>query len=665
MKKRLLGVLASLLAGAGLAAAQNAATSPNGRLEIQFSTERGALVYSVRFRGHPLLDDSTIALDLDGQPSLGNNVRISQVTPSWGVDDYTPVAGKTAHVHDAYNQVTLTLAEPQPPGRTFTIEARAYNDGVAFRYVVPKQPGLESYRLRQEAIGYAIAKDASAWGLVLPNFRSPYESEYLHLTVSALNAHGSFGKPELIGLPTLMQVPGVGWMAITEAAVAGDAKMYLTSPQHGSGLESELSPLPDKSGLAVVGPLPHASAWHVILVGEAPGRLVESNLIDDLNPPSAIADTSWIHAGKASWNWWSGNVGPHDSPDTPPAPGASVLDTSKMRYYIDFAAQSGFRYMLIDAGWSKVDPNLPGKTDITQTNGHLDIASLVQYAAARNVKLWIWINHDATVAQMQTAFPLYEQWGVAGVKVDYLQEDDQPGIQFYYDVAKLAAAHHLMVDFHGATTPWGMERTYPNVLGYEATMGMEYNKWSARDTPAHRATLALTRLLSGPMDYTPGGFRNATQAGFIPRNRFPMVQGTRAQQLAMYVIDYVPIQMVPDAPSAYAGQPAFQFIKDVPAAWDETRALDGFPGQYVTIARRHGRDWYLGSITDWDPRTVTVPLSFLGSGTYTAQLYADAADAPQNPEHVALTTQTVTSSDTLTLKLAPGGGAAIRFVPQP
>lgn len=660
-------VLAAAAMGASAQAANAPAvpattvTSPDGRLQIQFATTSGGpagtagwLVYSVRFNRQPLINNSSISLTLQGQPPLGPDVRLLQATPGSGVDDYTPVAGKAAHVDDPYNRLALTFTEPQAPGRTLAIEARAYNSGIAFRYIVPRQSGLDGYQLQQEDIGYSIAKDANAWALELPNFLSPYESEYIPLHVSALTSQSHV----LIGLPTLMQVPGVGWMAILEAGLEGDAKAYLTVPAHGCRfcLRSEISPRKDGTGPAVTGALPHASAWHVILVGNEPGRLLESNLIDDLNPPNVIGDTSWIHAGKASWNWWSGDAGPNDTPDTASAArGDFPMTTATIKYYIDFAAQSGLRYTLIDAGWSK-------QNDILEPIPQVDVPALVQYANTKGVKIWLWIHHNAAVKQMDAAFPLYEKWGVAGVKVDFIQEDDQPGVAFYYQVAKLAAAHHLMVDFHGATPPWGLERTYPNVLGYEAVLGMEYNKPGARDTPLHRVRLAFTRMLAGPMDYTPGGFRNVTQAAFTPRNRFPMVQGTRAQQLALYVIDFVPIQMVSDAPSAYAHQPAFQFIKDVPAAWDETRVLDGFPDNDITIARRRGRDWYLGSITDWDARDERIPLSFLGGGKYTAEIYEDASDAAENPEHVTIRHQTVSASGTLTVHLAPGGGCAIHFV---
>jgi alpha-glucosidase len=328
-----------------------------------------------------------------------------------------------------------------------------------------------------------------------------------------------------------------------------------------------------------------------------------------------------------------------------------------MKYYVDFAAQSGFPYMMLDAGWS-------AGRDITHMNGKIDVPELVRYAATKNVKVWIWCYSESVAQQMQEAFPLFEKWGVAGVKIDFVNRDDQQGIQWYYDVAKLAAEHHLMVDFHGTRTPWGLERTYPNVLSYEGVLGMENNKVGRRDSPVDRSVFAFTRLLAGPMDYTAGGFRNATEDDFVAQDTNPMVMGTRAQQLALYVIFQTPFQMVSDSPQSYAGQPAFQFIKDVPVAWDATRVLNGRPGEFITIARRHGDEWYLGSMTNWTPRTIDLPLSFLGTGTYTAEIYADGSDAATQPQHVAIRREEVKSTQSLTLHLAPGGGCAIRFIPQ-
>ena len=375
---------------------------------------------------------------------------------------------------------------------------------------------------------------------------------------------------------------------------------------------------------------------------------MESNIVSDLNPPNRVQDTSWIHPGKASWNWWAGDVGPD---------GKAAYTTKNMEYYVDFAASSGFPYMLLDAGWAD------GR-DITKLRGNVDVPELVRYAASKHVKVWIWLYSTSVMDQMKQAFPLFESWGVAGVKIDFINRDDQDGIKFYYDVAREAAEHHLMVDFHGASKPWGIERTYPNVLSYEAVLGAENSKVARRDSPVDRTVFPFTRMVAGPLDYTPGGFNNVTEDEFIGRDVSPMIMGTRAQQLALYVVFQTPFQMVSDSPQAYLDQPAFQFIRDVPTAWDVTRVLHGDPGEYVTIARSHGKGWYLGSITNWTPRELHVPLNFLGAGRYTAEIYQDASDAGTNPKNVSIKKQSVRNSETLTLKLAAGGGCAIRFVPE-
>jgi alpha-glucosidase len=447
----------------------------------------------------------------------------------------------------------------------------------------------------------------------------------------------------------LLHMPGLAWAAVAEADLEGNAAMYLENPTGnwtGHYIVSKISPALDGKGPAVDASLPHNSAWRVILLGDTPGQLVESNLITDLNPPNRIEDTSWIHPGKASWNWWNGDLGPD---------GQSAYTTKNMEYYVDFAAQSGFPYMMLDAGWSE--------RDITKMRGNVDVPELVRYAAKKNVKIWIWLYSKAVAEQMHQAFPLYEKWGVAGVKIDFILRNDQGGIQWYYDVAKLAAEDHLMVDFHGATQPWGIQRTYPNILEYEAALGLENNKAGRRDGPVNRVTFPFTRMLSGPMDYTPGGFDNVTREDFVARDKNPMVMGTRAQQIALYVVFDEPLAMVSDAPSAYVNQPDFSFIKEVPTSWDAIKVLNGEPGEFVTIARRHGDEWYLGSLTNWTSRDLSIPLSFLGQGLYKAELYEDDSDAAQNPKHVSIRQQSVRSSDTLVLHLASGGGCAIRFVP--
>ncbi len=664
MLKRPLSALAIVLAftAASPFFAQTAPlvlASPNQQLVMHFgiqpeknaSGEDGKLVYSLTFRGKPVLDDSGLALELDDQPALGANVHIVSSEPGEGVDDYTLTNAKVSKVHDAYNSLAVHVQESTGQHRTMTVEARAYNDGIAFRYILSAQDSIKDLHLHQEDTEFRLSTDATDWALALPNYRSSYESEYVQLPTSAFSNQGGVSSHFLIGMPLLMHEPGVAWMALMEADLEDNSAMYVTNPSGswaGHWFVSRLSPRSDHPDLAVEGTLPHHSAWRVLMVADDPGRLVESTLDDDLNPPNRLTDTSWIHPGKASWNWWVGDVDKDGKPS---------FTTENMKYYVDFSAKSRFPYMMLDAGWS-------AGRDITKLNGKVDVPELVRYAATKNVKVWIWLYSESVMQQMKEAFPLYEKWGVAGVKIDFVNRDDQQGIQFYYDVAREAAAHHLMVDFHGTHTPWGIERTYPNVLSYEGVLGMENNKVGRRDSPVDRSVFPFTRLIAGPMDYTAGGFNNATEDGFVAQNVNPMVMGTRAQQLALYVIYETPFQMVSDSPQAYDGQPAFQFIKDVPVSWDATRVLNGRPGEFATIARRHEDEWYLGSMTNWTPRTLQVPLSFLGSGAYTAEIYEDAADAATQPKHVTIRKQSVRGGETLTLHLAPGGGCAIRFIPR-
>jgi alpha-glucosidase len=660
------GLLLSTLAFANVAYSQTAPlllTSPNQQIAIQFAivslknetasapAASGKLIYSISFHGKAIVDQSALALELEGKPALGSDVQIVDATSSQGVDDYTLIAGKAGKIHEEYKSLTVQTKESDADGRLLTIEARAYNDGIAFRYVLPEQSTIKELRLKQEDTEFRISTDATTWALALPNYRSSYESEYVKLPITAFSNQGGVSSNFLIGLPLTMHSPGTAWMTLTEADLEGNAGMYVTNPSGnwaGHYFVSKLSPRFDDANMALTTTLPHHSAWRVLLIADEPGKLIESNIISDLNPSNRLQDTSWIHPGKASWNWWNGDIGPD---------GKCAVSTKNMELYVDFAAESGFPYMLLDAGWAD------GR-NITKLRGNVDVPELVRYATAKNVKVWIWLYSTSVMEQMKEAFPLYEKWGVAGVKIDFINRDDQDGIQFYYNVAKLAAEHHLMVDFHGASKPWGIERTYPNILSYEAVLGLENNKVARRDSPVDRTVFPFTRMVAGPLDYTPGAFNNVTENDFIGRNEDPMAMGTRAQQLALYVVFQTPFQMVSDKPQAYANQPAFQFIKDVPTQWDSTHVLNGEPGEFVTIARNHGNEWYLGSITNWTPRDLRVALNFLGAGRYRAEIYQDAPDAASNPKDVTIHRQTVRKGEELTIHLASGGGCAIRFVPE-
>jgi len=324
--------------------------------------------------------------------------------------------------------------------------------------------------------------------------------------------------------------------------------------------------------------------------------------------------------------------------------------------------------MLIDAGWAlapeRKGPNdYSAVTDITRVAPDIDMPELLRYAKEKNVKLWLWSYWTSVDKYMDQAFPLFEKWGAAGVKIDFMDRNDQWMVEWYRHVVELAAEHHLMIDFHGAFPPDGLRRTYPNLMTREGVMGKEYLKWSERTTPAHNATLPFTRMLAGPMDYTPGAFGNSNLKNFIARQFEPMGLGTRAHELALYVVFESELQMVSDYPEHYAGQKEFEFIKRVPTTWDEVHAIGGRPMEWITLARRSGQDWYVGSLTNWDARDVKVPLDFLGEGKYVAEIYADAPEAATEATHTTLSKVPVNRSTVLDVHMVSGGGNAIWIHP--
>lgn len=647
------------MAGFVLAAASAAETgpvtalSPDGLIRVEFSTASGQLVYTVTYRGKPLIDRSALGLDIQNQPVLGANVEIVATTSSKIDETYTVPAGKAKTVHDVCNTLAIDLAETPQPHRRFTIEARVYDDGAAFRYVVPSQPSLPDLRIVNEKTQFVLAKDATTYPLILRSYRTSWEDNYRTVALSGIHPES------LIALPLLTQLPGEAFLAITEADIDNYSGMYLMHDEKNAReLHARLAPHIDDPNLSVAVKTPAPSPWRVLMIAADPGRLIESHIVDNLNAPSVIADTSWIKPGKAAWDWWSGPY--DDKVDFQPG-----KNTATGKHFVDFASKLGFEYFMLDAGWAPRrgdGPNWSG-ADITRVVPAIDMPELLAYAKSKNVKVWLWSHWTDVDRQMDEAFPLYEKWGVAGVKIDFMDRDDQWMVEFYHRVAKLAAAHYLLVDFHGAYKPDGLSRTYPNVLTREGVLGLEYNKWSARVTPDHNVMLAFTRMLAGPMDYTPGGFHNATAAEFIPRNTQPMVMGTRAHQTALFVVFESPFEMVSDYPEAYEGQKETAFLSAVPSSWDETRVLNAKVGDYITIGRRHAKEWYVGSIAGSHGADLDIPLEFLPPGDFIAEIYSDAPDADYNPTHTVLEQKKVDRTMTLKARMVSGGGQAIRIRP--
>jgi alpha-glucosidase len=653
MMKTLLA-LALLCTAASVSAQDRHLLSPDGAIDVTIGQDAATKgpTYAIAFHGRPVIGTSPLGLAFESYKKLGPDTAVTGAMRTNVDTRYRLIAGKTSAARDQYNELTLGLTETGGAQRKLDIVFRAYDDGVAFRYRLPVQPGFTDLRLAGELTEFAFPADYRCWGLNLGRFDTSHEGEYDPLSASQVRPHNLFETPVTCRTGT-----GDASFALTEADLRGYAGSYLTGRETGAlGFATRLAPRLDDPAIAVKADIRGTgltTPWRVVMLGATPGKLIESTILTSLNP-APKGDFSWVKPGKTAWDWWNG-------PTLKALPTAGMNDAT-VKAYIDFAAANGLPYMLIDDGWymnSGGGPVVYPGADIMTTVPAIDLPGLIRYAADRKVGLWLWANWRVLDAKMDAVFARYAVMGIKGFKVDFMDRSDQQIVDFYQRIFAASAAHHLMLDLHGAYHPTGATRTWPQFLTQEGVLGAEYNKWTRRITARHNVTLPFTRGLAGPYDYTPGGFRNATPATFRIEPQTPMVQTTRGQALAMYVVFDSPFMGVSDSPDNYAGAAGFDFIRAVPATWDETHVVSGEIGERIVTARRLGKDWYVGAMTNETARTVDVPLDFLGSGRFTATIWQDGA----SPTDVITTTRVVTARDTLTLTLAASGGGAIRLVP--
>ncbi len=666
MHRGVLAILSLVLFGGGPALAARGpapepltVTSPNGELSVTFELKPNPqpylpgerAYYRVAWKGVPILADSPLGLDFKDATPLDQDFDIVGTERRASDTSWENSLGPQKRVPDRYNQLSVSLRERRAPQRRLDIIFRAYDEGIAFRYFLPAQDGLRKFTISSEGTGFYFAGEAGAYALNLGSYTTSYETDYHRVPLNQI-------KPaSIVALPLLVEVLHGPWVALLEADLRDYAGMYVGGVAGvENGLAAKLSPLPKRSDEAVEGAAPKSTPWRVLLVNARPGGLIETSyVVLSLNPPCALPDTSWIKPGKAAWDWWSGSF----------ARGVAFkpgMNTETMLHYVDFAARHHFTYMLVDAGWYPAH-DYTHPIDILHHTPETDVPRIIEYATQKGVKVLLWVFWGALNEHLDEALSLYQKWGAAGVKVDFMDRDDQEMVNFYERVVRKAAELKMTVDFHGAYKPTGLRRTYPNLLTREGVMGLEYSKWSDRITPEHDVTLPFTRMLAGPMDYTPGGFRNATRSQFKAVQVEPMTQGTRAHELAKYVVFESPLVMVSDYPEAYENQPGFEFIEAVPTVWDETRVLAGEPARYVAVARQKNDAWFVGAMTNWDARDLEIPLNFLGAGEYEAEIFADGADAGQVATRLDISKRRAKLGDKLNVHLAPGGGLAVILRP--
>ena len=648
--------------------------SPDGRNEVSVQLRDGRLYYAVRRDGRAVLLPSGLGFQFRGAPPLRDGLRVVGAAEKTVDESWTQPWGEVARVRDQHKELRVSVAEAAAPGRRFAVVFRVFDDGVGFRYELADSGGFRDFEVTDELTEFALADNARAWWIASNRPRlDRSEQLYSSSPVSTLDS---------VQTPLTMEMPDGTRVVIHEANLVDYPRMFLAGPRmEGRTLRAALAPWAD--GVKVRGRTPFVTPWRTIQLADRAEQLAPSLLGLKLNPPSVIADTRWIRPMKYVGIWW----GMHLNTMTwasGPKHGATTANTRK---YIDFAAANGFGGVLVEGwniGWDGNWIENKNAFSFTRAYPDYDLAGLAAYAQSKRVEL---IAHNETSGgienyerQLDSAFALYQRLGISAIKSGYVADTvggghshyGQFAVRHHRKVMETAARYGIMVNAHEPIHDTGERRTFPNMMSREGARGQEYNAWSndGGNPPEHETILFFTRLLAGPMDFTPGIFDvTLTRASGTARPpEAPRVRTTLAKQLALYVVLYSPLQMAADLPESYGGQPAFQFIRDVAVDWDTTRVLEGRIGDYVVVARRerNGGSWYVGAITDEEGRTFDLPLSFLPKGRrYVAEIYADGPGAHwlRNPLPVAISKRAVDATSRLRLVLAPGGGQAIRIRP--
>lgn len=648
MKRLTVLSIMSLLFSSSLLAQDYTVSSPDGHISLTVSNQ-ATLNYSVQLDGKTLIAPSPMGFQLKNEPDMKGNFKVeNDAKVKNGVEAWTPIVrNKHAECRVPYQELTLNLKEKDGKCRRMDVAFRVMNDGVAFRYTLYGVPVLGNRLITKELTGYAVPETSSLW---IPNFayankgkgyKSSQEGEFVETPVKTI-------KTDIhAGLPGLIKVDANNWMALTEANLDNYPAFYLgRSVEAKDGyqmLDTKLTPIwgEDESGVKVRFAEKNNSSWRVIMIGHNPGKFIESEIVRSLNPDCALKNTSWIKPGMSAWDhWWSGEV---------------KMEQDVIKEYIDFAAKEKWPYMLID--WTWYGPYNKPEANITSVAPQLNMPEIIKYANSKNVDIWLWLrcedanNND----QYKEAFPLYHKWGVKGVKIDFMDRDDQDMVNWYRRIIKATAENELMLDFHGAYKPDGIERTYPHMLTREGVMGSEYYKFSDRVTPEHNVTLAYTRLLAGQMDYTPGGFLNVTRSQFKKQSP-TLVFNTRAAELAKFVVYESPFMCFCDHPKNVYGQVGEDFVQQVPTTWDDIHFLGGTPDTYVALAKKSGDKWYVGIINNSKQRTINLDLSFLPKGKYDVEYWKDGKKANVKATDCEHRSMAVSSDQPIAVKLANAGG---------
>lgn len=634
--------------------------SPDGQLTI--TVEAGErLIYSISHDGTEILRPSQIALKTGNGHTFGTECRVRKINTRSVDTTIDAPFYKRSRVTDCYNELTLSFRDRS--GVVF----RAYDEGMAYRFVTDCPT---DFVVKNEIAQFNFAEDGEAWVPYVnrkseeleKQYFNSFENLYTHIQLSKMNPRRLAFSPVAVEIADRK-------VCIAEADLENYPGMFLQNPGQGTMLEGHFAPYPKEVVQGGYNQLqgmvrsrePYIAAckgatlfpWRIVIVATEDRQLADNDMVYRLAAPSRVADTSWIKPGKVAWEWWNA----YGLKDVDFKAG---VNNATYKAYIDFAAAHGIEYVILDEGWAV---NL--EADLFRVIPEINLEELVAYASKRNVGLILWAGYYAFERDMERVCEHYAAMGIKGFKVDFMDRDDQPMVAFHYKAAETAARHHLLLDFHGSYKPTGLNRTYPNAINFEGVNGLEQLKWSDGDQVTYDVTMPFLRMLAGPVDYTQGAMRNASKQNFKPINKEPMSQGTRCRQLAAYIVFESPLSMLCDSPSAYEREAeCTAFIAGIPTVWDESIALEGEIGRYVTTARRKGDVWYVGSLTDWNSRTLELDLSFLGDGNFKAELFRDGANADRIASDYRLERIDIPRDRRLRIELAPGGGCALKITRQ-
>ena len=613
-------------------------SSPDGSNVLTVNTDNG-ITWSVSRNGEVIMDGCSLSMTVGDEVWGTGKCSISRAETVTEHIEFT-VPRKYSTLDISYNTASMKF-------KGYRIEFRAYDEGIAYRFV---STGDNPAPVKAEKTVYAFEGDPMSWTLLTDQLQNWFEFNYSRLPLSKVPS-------DKFSLTPVMVEAGKYKVLLAEANLHDYAGMYLKPT--GTGFESLFAYYPDKEELIEGGNKIYAMSrkdciveragerafpWRVAGIFDSASDILESELIYALSDEKCSdADWSWIKPGKVLWDWWNDrNIYDVDF--------KSGINTDTYLYLVDYAAANGIEYVLIDEGWSD-------RNDLLKLAPGVDIPRICRHAAEKGVGIQLWAKWVNVQRQMDEAFSQFSEWGVKGVKIDFMDRNDAKMVNFYETVAQKASEYKLLVDFHGSYPNEGMRRKYPNLMTREGVLGLEYNKWSDKATVDHDVMLPFLRMWAGPMDYTPGAMLNAHPETFWFNQHEPMSHGTRSHQIAMYVIYESPLQMVSDSPTKYDENPeSFRFIKETPTVWDETVALGGEPGEYVVMARRSGDKWFIGAMNGSEARSIEIPLDFLGEGEWTLEYHADGVNAGSQAKDFRTGTSKVTKTTSLTVDMARGGG---------